>query len=160
MTKFPIPLSTMSLVTKIAVVGLALAFISEQTAAIKALPFEIGEASHNFWMIPAFWVGLLAPGFYLCALWAASDVFASLDKGEGFGPSLIKGLKGMGSNLIYGAFAAIIIAPSLQPLFEGYFRGLRHDFEIENLTIGLIGVVLWLITAQGAKLQTEMDSFV
>jgi hypothetical protein len=163
MSKPFISLSALSIATKISVGLLAATLVADQSRHLKAMPFEIGDPSHNWWMIPAFWSGLLAPGFYLFALWAASDVFDRMDKGDAFGPAMVKGLREVGSNLIYGAAAAIFIAPSLVFLVDTGFNrlsGLKYHFEIESLTIGLIGFVLYLLAKQGQALKSELDQIV
>ena len=163
MSKPFIPLGTLSLLTKIAVGLLAAILIAEQNANIKAMVVDLNDPSHNFWMIPAFWAGLIAPGFYLCALWAVSDVFDRMDKGDAFGEAAVKGLKDVGTNLIWGAAAAIFIAPTLRLLIETDFQrltGLKYQFEIESLTIGLIGFTLYLLAQQGQTLKSELDQIV
>jgi len=156
-------LSYLGPATKVAVVVLTLALIAEKSAEISALPFVEGDLKTNLLMIPAFWVSLLAPGFYLCALWTASDVFERLNKGDAFTEAVVKGLKDIGRNLITGAVAAILIAPSLAPLLEdGFhgFRGIRFNLEIESLTIGLIGLILYLLAKQGQSLKSELESII
>lgn len=156
-------LSQIGLGIKIGVCLLAAALVKTQAGRIQALPFEIGDPSHNFWMIPAFWAGLLAPGFYLCALWAASDVFARMNKGDAFGPAMVKGLEEVGRNLMIGAVAAVFIAPTLIFLIDTNFTrmtGIKYHMEIEDLTIGLIGFVLALLAKRGAALKSELEHFV
>jgi len=163
MSKPFMSLGLLSLATKISVGLLAATLLADQSRHLKGIPFEIGDPSHNVWMIPAFWAGLLAPGFYLFALWAASDVFDRMDKGDAFGPAVVKGLRDIGGNLIYGACAAIFIAPTLVFLVDTGFRrltGLKYHLEIESLTIGLIGFVLYLLARQGQALKSELDQIV
>ncbi|CAL4868963.1 hypothetical protein MMA231_03253 [Asticcacaulis sp. MM231] len=163
MSKPFIPLHTLSLLTKIAVGVLTFTLIVGQSATITAMVLELNSPSYKFSIIPAFWVGLMAPGFYLCALWAASNVFTRMDKGDAFGEATVKGLKEVGSNLIWGAAAAIFIAPTLNLLIETDFQrltGLKYDFEIESLTIGLIGFTLYLLAQQGQSLKSELDQIV
>ncbi|MDC7676289.1 hypothetical protein [Asticcacaulis machinosus] len=155
-----IPHGPLSLVIKVVVVVLALALIREVAVHLGELPVIDRTNWREMILIPAFWLGLLAPGFYLRAAWAASDVFARMDKGDPFGPAMIRGLKSMGSNLMLGAACAIVIAPTLSPLFDDRFRGVRYDAEIESVTIGLLGLVLFLMAQQGQALKSEMDSFV
>jgi len=163
MSQSPIPLGPLSVLTRTAVIVLAAGLVSEKALQMQKLPLDIGDPSHNVWMIPAFWVGILAPAFYLCALWAASNVFDRMARGDAFGPAMVKGLKEVGSNLLYGAAAAIFIAPSLVFLIEtGFHRmaGVKYHFEIESLTIGAIGLVLYLLARQGQTLKSELDQIV
>lgn len=163
MSKFSPPLHAGSIILKIVVLSLTLALISTASQTIKGLPFEVGNLMHNLLVIPSYWITILAPGFYLCALWALSDVFGRLNRGDAFGPNMIRGLKGVGSNLMYGAFTAIILAPTLSVLFANEFRslaGIKHDNDIENLTIGLIGLALYALAKRGQALKSELEQFV
>lgn len=163
MSAHKLPLDLIGTGTRVAVVVLAAGLVVEKARSLNTMhPDPLTQMSVLMvsMALPSFWISLLAPICYLWALASASDVFMRLHKGEGFGASVVKGLKDVGSNLIYGAIAAIFIMPTLTALTEDRFRGLRYDFAIEPLTIGLIGLMLWLITQAGAKLQTDMDGFV
>jgi DUF2975 family protein len=114
-------------------------------------------------MTPAYWVSLLAPVFFLTALWAASDVFVRMDRGEAFGPAMVRGLKEIGGCLMLGAFAAIVAQPSLIFLIDNGFRemrGVRFNLDVENVTLALVGLVLILLAREGRKLQSKLDQFV
>lgn len=154
------PLSQIGWASRVVVLLVGLAWLREQTAAVSNLPFVEGDLWRNLILISAYWVTMLAPGFYLVAAWCAGSVFLRLDKGTAFGPTVVRGLREIGGNLIAGALTAIVFAPTVLPIIEDRFRGVRYDFEIEPVTIGLIGLLLWLITAAGEKLQSEMESFV
>lgn len=163
MSAHKLPLDLIGIGTKVAVAGLLAGLVAEKAAPLNDMhpdpSVQVSLLSISM-VLPSFWISLLAPICYLWALWSASDVFMRLHKGEGFGASVVKGLKDVGANLIYGAIAAILIMPTLTALTEDRFRGVRYDFAIEPLTIGLIGLMLWLITQAGEKLQTDMESFV
>ncbi len=64
-------------------------------------------------MTPVYFISLLAPVFFLAALWAASNALVSLERGDAFGPAVVRGLKEIGFCLMIGAFAAIVVQPSL-----------------------------------------------
>ncbi len=162
MSKFAIPLRPAGIVIKIVVIVLALAFIQDRANAYKSVEFVVGDAAYNVAVVFAFWAALLAPGFYLCALWPASDVFARMSKGDAFGPAMTKGLRGMGLNLMMGAFAALVFSPTLIRFVETHFRsyGLHYHVEIESLTIGLLGIVLYMLAKQGQALKSELEKFV
>lgn len=157
---FPIPLPAFNIIIKTLVVTLALALISEKWTHLKAIAFASGDTWAALTGVSTFCFTLLPQAFYLLGLWAASTVFARLAKGDAFGPSLVKGLRGVGSNLIYGAAAAIVIVPTILPMLQDRFRGIRYDAEIESFTIGLIGVVLYLLAKQGQRLKSELEQFV
>lgn len=156
-----LPLQTIGIVTRIAVIALALALISEKSEIIRSLTvFGDRDWRQLLGPVPEFWLGLLAPGFYLCALWSAGSVFFKVDKGEAFSPLAVKALNDVGSNLMLGAVSAVVIAPSLLIWLSDRFRGVRFDFDIPSVTIGLIGLMLTLLAAQGRKLREDMESFV
>ncbi len=160
MSKFAVPQGPVSIVIKIVVVVLALAFIREQSAQLTDLVWEAGDWRHNGALIFTFWLSLLAPGFYLFAAWAAADVFGRLDKGTPFTPTLVRGVREVGRNLMWGAVAAIVVAPTMTPWADDRFRGIRYDLDIESVTIGLVGVVLYILAKQGQALKAELEQFV
>jgi len=113
--------------------------------------------------MPVAWISLLAPALFLTALWAASDAFVRLDRGDAFGPAMITGLKDIGRSLMLGAFAAIVAQPSLIFLIGNGFsemRGVSFNLDIEHLTLAMVGLVLILLARQGQKLQSTLDQFV
>src|SRR5271154_1375065 len=105
------------------VVVSALALFFEQTGARHLLHLEGSEG--GVMMTPVYWVSLLAPVFFLAALWAASDTFVRMDRGDDFGPAMVRGLREMGACLMLGAFAAIVVQPSLIFLIGNGFREMR-----------------------------------
>jgi hypothetical protein len=111
----------------------------------------------------AYWVSLVAPAFFLGALWQASEALVRMNRGEAFGAATVRGLKEMGACLMLGAFAAIVLQPSMIFLMGNGFsemRGVRFDVDIENITLALVGLVLILIAREGKKLQSKLDEFV
>jgi hypothetical protein len=150
-----------ALLTRIVAVGLGLALFFEQAGALKLLHLDASDG--RVMMTPVYWVSLLAPAFYLWALWAASDAFVRMDRGDAFGPAMVRGLKEIGFNLMLGAFAAIVVQPSLIFLIGNGFRemrGVRFDLTVENLTLALVGLVLVLLARQGQTLKSKLDQFV
>ena len=156
----PAPLlSVFSSAIKLAVIILALAYTSEKAAEYHTVRFAIGSASHNVLVVFAFWAALLRPGFALCALWAASDIFASLGKGAAFGPAMIKGMHQAGLNLIFGAIGALVLAPLFGYLAYGD-QPIVYGPHIESLTFGLIGLVFYAVARQGRALTAELAQYV
>lgn len=160
MSKPTIPHGPLSVAIKIVIVVLALAFIKEQAERISGLPWVAGDLKQNSLLIFGAWLNLLAPGFYLCAAWAASDVFGRMNKGSPFTPTLVKGIREVGRNLMWGAIAAILIVPTVSPWLTDRFRGVRYDTDIESVTIFLVGLVLYLVAKQGQALKAELEQFV
>jgi hypothetical protein len=148
-------------VTRIVVVALGLALFFEQLGARRLLHLDGSDA--GVMMTPAYFVSLLAPVFFLAALWTASNALVSLEKGDAFGPAVVRGLKEIGFCLMIGAFAAIVVQPSLMYLIGNGFREMRGvtlDWNVENLTLALVGFVLILLAREGQKLQSKLDEFV
>lgn len=151
-----------ALLTRVVVAGVGLALLFEQAGARQLLHLD-GSDGPVIMMTPVYWISLLAPIFYLTALWAASDAFVRLNRGEAFGPAMVRALREIGGCLMIGAFAAIVVEPSLIFLFNNGFRemrGVRFNLDVENLTLALIGLLLILLARQGQKLQAALDEFV
>jgi hypothetical protein len=159
MPKPRLPLT--AILTRVVVFGLGLALFFEQAGARQLL--HLDGPSGGVMLTPVYWVSLLAPVFYLAALWAASDAFVRMDRGDSFGPSMVRALKQIGASLMIGAFAATVVQPSLIFLIGNGFtemRGVRFNYGVENLTLALIGLVLILLARQGEKLKSKLDQFV
>jgi len=150
-----------ALLTRIVVLGLGLALFFEQAGARRLLHLDGSDG--GVMMTPVYWISLLAPVFFLAALWAASDAFVRMDRGDAFGPAMVRALREIGGSLMLGAFAAIVVQPSLIFLMGNGFRemrGVRFHLDVENLTLALIGLVLIQLARQGQKLQSKLDQFV
>jgi hypothetical protein len=150
-----------AIVTRAVALALGLALFFEQAGARRLL--HLDGLNGPVMLTPVYWVSLLAPAFFLAALWAASDVYVRMDRGDAFGPAMVCGLKQIGGSLMLGAFAAVVVQPSLIFLIGNGFRelrGVRFDLDVENITLALIGLVLILIARQGQKLKTALDQIV
>jgi hypothetical protein len=124
---------------------------------------HLDGSGNDVMMTPVYWVSLLAPAFFLWALWAASEAIVRMDRGDAFGPAVVRGLKEIGGCLMLGSFAAAVVQPSLIYLIGNGFtemRGVRMDLDVENVTLALVGLVLILLARQGQKLQSKLDQFV
>ncbi|WP_443749903.1 hypothetical protein [Asticcacaulis solisilvae] len=160
----PFSLHPGSLALKIAVIVLTAALIAQCSTEYKAMTWVMGDARANVLKVFAFWLSsVLAPGFYLCALWDLGNVFKRMGRGEAFGPSMVRGLQSTGLCLMMGATAAVVLAPSfakwLGDNLHG-FSGLHLNLDIENVTIGLIGLTLHLLARRGAGVKAELEQFV
>ena len=150
-----------ALVVRIVIVVLGVALFFEQTGARQLLRLD-GSGSRVM-MTPIYWISLLAPAFFLWALWAASGVLVRIDRGEAFGVVMVRGLREIGVSLMLGAFAAIVVQPSLIFLIGNRFsemRGVRFDLDVENLTLALVGLVLILLARHGQELRSSLEEFV
>ncbi len=163
-----VPYKTISIVVRFAAVNLFVGLMLDRAHSLHAAvpdatPLALSSLLWLSMLLPTFWISLLAPMCYLGALMATATVFTRIDKGDAFGPAMVKGLKSIGSQLMYGAVMAIFIAPTLTFLVGNGFRsltGMKYHFEIESLTIGLIGLMLYLLASQGAALKAELEQFV
>jgi hypothetical protein len=139
----------------------ALALFFEQAGARHILGLE--GASGAGMMTTLYWLSLLSPAFFLWALWAAAQCLGRIDRGESFGPSMVRGLKETGYALMLGAWVAILVQPALIHLFANGFtemRGVRLDWSIANLTIAMVGFVLAALARAGGRIKAELDEFV
>jgi|GEM_PF-1055120 len=160
MASFPIPRQYAPTFIRLAVAGLTLSLISQNAQMIGDLDFHVGDWRHNLHQIGLFWLTLLAPGFYLCALWSTADVFSGLNRGDAFGPVLVKGLRSVGTNLLWGAAAAVFIVPTLSQWAADRFGGFHYRTDIAAITIGALGLTLWLVAGAGERMRDEMERFV
>jgi hypothetical protein len=150
-----------AVLTRIIVLCLALALFFEQAGALTLLHLD-GSPGHGM-MTPVYWVSLIAPIFFLSALVAASRAFVRMDRGDAFGPALVRALYEIGLCLMFGAFAAIVVQPSAIYLIGNGFtemRGIAFNLDIENVTLALIGMVLIGLARQGRALKSKLDEFV
>ena len=159
MSKPRLPIA--ALLTRIVVLGLWLALFFERAGALRLL--HLDATGGRVMMTSVYWVSLLAPIFFLAALWAASDAFVRMDRGDAFGPSMVRALREIGGCLMIGAFASIVVQPSLIFLIDNGFaamRGVKFNLDIENLTLALIGLLLIMLARQGQNLKSKLDQFV
>lgn len=150
-----------ALLIRLGTVGLGAAFFLEQAGG--EVLFTSATARAALVTSPAIWTGLLAPACFLFALWAASNVFVRIDRGGSFGPAMVRGLREIGAGLMFGAFALIVLQPSLVHLIGNGFlemRGVEFGYSVESLTLALIGLVLVLLARRGEQLRSSLDQFV
>ncbi len=145
---------------RLAVVAMALIFIGERSGGLHSLPFIVGDATRNVFIVFAFWADLLRPGFALCALWEASNVLARLGKGDAFGPAMVKGMRGIGLNLMFGAAGGLVLAPTLEYYAGSHSTAQTYGNQIESVTFGLIGLVFYILARQGKALRSELEQYV
>jgi hypothetical protein len=110
--------------------------------------------------LPHFWTGLLVPACYLGALWAAANFLNRFEITKQFDMDLLLDLKNIGSNLTYGAIAAMLIAPSIESWMNLGGRSFKLHWDIEAVTIGMIGVILKFVSQRAEKMQTKLYSVV
>jgi hypothetical protein len=150
-----------ALIIRILIIGFGVAVFFEQAGARQLLHLD-GPGAPGM-LSSAYWVSLVAPVFFLTALWQATNALVRMDRDDAFGAPMVRCLREMGGCLMLGAFAAIVVEPSLTFLIANGFsemRGARFDLNIENITIGLVGLVLLLLAREGQNLKSKLDEFV
>lgn len=110
--------------------------------------------------LPFFWTGLLVPITYLCALWVAANFLKEFERSKSFNQDLLKSLQAIGANLMYAAMAAILFVPSIEGWMNQGARGLKTDWDVDAVTIGMIGLILKYVAQRAQSLQRQVDSFV
>jgi hypothetical protein len=141
--------------------GLGIAFFLEQAGARQLLRIDPPDGTPLF--THAYWLGLVAPAFYLWAVWAASNVFIRINKGEPFDSAIVRGMNHIGAGLMLGAWSAILLKPAMLHLIGNGFlemRGVKLDYTVENLTVAVVGLALVMLAKQGRKLKSTLDQFV
>ncbi|HEY1750840.1 MAG TPA: DUF2975 domain-containing protein [Caulobacteraceae bacterium] len=159
MTKSRLPVS--AILTRIAIAVIGVALFLDQAGARRFL--HLGGDGGPDPMTPAAWVGLLAPAFFLWALWAASSVLVRMRCGEAFGPVMVRGLNEIGAGLMLGAFCAVVVQPTIINLIGNGFRevrGVAFAYTVENVMLGLVGLTLVLLAREGRGLKSELDQIV
>lgn len=110
--------------------------------------------------LPYFWTGLLVPIIYVCALWAAADFLKKFEQSKSFDADLLKSLQLIGANLMYAAMAAILFVPTIEAWINQGERGLKTNWDVEAVTIGMVGLILKYVAQRAQILQAKVDSFV
>ena len=164
MTRIKPSYAFLATATNVIVLVLALSLLFERASDVRsALPdAPIETWTSVFWlasMTPAFWVSLLAPIFYISGLWASAGVYKRMEKGDAFGPSMMRGLKEISTNLILGTACALFVQPTLLMWIDNG-RSFKFNLAIPDLTIGMIGLVLFMLAKTGRALRQDMETFV
>ncbi len=122
--------------TRIVVIALGVALFAGQSGALALLRFD--GSFGRVMMTPASSVSVLASAFSLRALRVASGVFARIDRGDAFGPAVVRGIENGSRDM----------------------RGASFDLDVENATLGLLGSALVLLARQGQNLKSKLGAFV
>ena len=110
--------------------------------------------------LPYFWTGLLVPLCYLYALWAAANFLRQFEVNQAFNPPLLSTLQLIGGRLMHAAIAAMLIVPSIESWINHGGRALKLDWQVEPVTIGMIGLIIKLVARRAEQTQGKLDSFV
>jgi hypothetical protein len=147
-TKFPV--GDIALLAVPAGVGAVFVLDRVLTAGPGAEPFAIA-------------VDLIAPAFFLWALFEGARLIVKARKGDRYGPAMVGGVRRAGAALMLGAFAAVIVAPAFHHLAANNFTamtGVRFAYSMEALTLAAIGLLLLVLARVGAALKADLEAFV
>lgn len=110
--------------------------------------------------LPSFWTGLLVPVMYLCALWTAANFLKHFELSKAFDDKSLQSLQSIGADLMYAAMAAILLVPTLEGWINQGSRSVKTHWDIEAVTIGMIGLILKYVAQRARNLQIKVDGFV
>lgn len=108
--------------------------------------------------LPFFWTGLLVPVLYLCALWSGSNLLKKYALNSSFDATLLPDLQTLGTYLMYAAMAAILFVPSIEAWINQGARELKWDWNINAVSIGLIGMILKFIAQNALSIKIKTAS--
>ena len=117
------------------------------------------------WSTTLAFLGKLAPlvpvCFYLLAVLGAAGILDQIGKGEYFSTRNIRALGDMGRAMLWGAFWAAFITPTVAAWVAG--EGYAVTLEPEIVTIGVIGLSLLVVGRlflRAQKLEAEIEEIV
>lgn len=108
-------------------------------------------------------VDLIAPALFIWALFEGARLIVRARRGDRYGPAMVGGVRRAGAALMFGAFAAVVLAPSLHHLSGNGFTamtGVRFAYSMEALTLAAIGLLLVFLARAGAALKADLEAFV
>lgn len=108
-------------------------------------------------------IRMLPAVLFLGALSAVRKVCVRLRQGELFDAAVGRGVSDIGSSLLWGAAALVVITPNLLAMVRGDYGGLGLDVEIESIVIGVVGAVMMLlgrVLGRAARIHDELQSYV
>ncbi|HAQ35653.1 MAG: hypothetical protein CMF74_07965 [Maricaulis sp.] len=141
-------LASPSNLQRIITLAIAVVFIVDN------LPERLGIAST---------VSILPGAFYIAAIFYLSALLSYETEGDVFGPKLLRALKWSGGLLLIGAWAQILLVPSLAYLTENGFsemRGLRFDTSFSNYVIAVLGGSMFFIARRAEQIKARLEEFV
>jgi hypothetical protein len=122
--------------------------------------FSVSDTLAVSLTLPYFWTGLLVPICYLYALWAAAYFLQQFEANQEFNQNLLSALQRIGGRLMGGAIAAMLIVPSIESWINHGSRALKLDWQVEPVTIGMIGLIIKLVARRAAQAQGQPETLV
>ena len=108
-------------------------------------------------------VRLVAPAFFLFALWMLERVMTRIERGERFSAEVARQVSLIGAGLMLGGWAAILFEPAMLYLMANgwsHLSGVVLDWSVQNIVLCMLGFFMLLMARTGASLQKTLDSFV
>lgn len=141
---------SMSGMTKTLVVVFTLNLVVEKIAQLSQ---AIGVSGSTDWQamlqlssrLPHFWTGILVPVTYLVALWSAANLLKAFEDTQKIEVPVLAALRVLGANLMYAGIAALLIVPTLESWINLGGRGIKINFDISPVAVGMIGMIFKLI---------------
>ena len=98
--------------------------------------------------------------FYLAAIWTIQRAFGRIASGASFDRILPALLSRVGMSLSGGAIASVFISPWLLRALSGSMRGGYAAFDPPAITIGLVGLLLYVLSglfSKAVEMRHELD---
>ena len=125
---------------------------------------EAVPASPEFYDIVGRAVVQALPAFALLgAVDATRKLFSRLARGEMFGDSVGRGVRGVGASLIWAALVAALIVPWLTAWLDGRYGFGGIHLDPTTIVLGVVGAAMLLLgrlLKRAGALQSELESYV
>ncbi len=157
--------SKLSLIIKIIVIIFAMNLLIDRASQLLPIytlggNFSLQNTLMTSFKLPYFWTGLLVPIIYLFALWEAANFLRTFEISKSFDPDSLKHLQSIGADLMYAAMAAILLVPTIEAWVNQGVRNFKTDWNLDAVTIGMIGLILKYVAQRASNLQRKVDSVV
>jgi hypothetical protein len=155
--------NSLSVLVKVMVLLFALNLLIDRS--LQLLPiytvgdnFDLGNTLAMSLKLPFFWTGLLVPILYLCALWSGSNLLKKYALNLSIDATLLPDLQRLGAYLMYAAMAAILFVPSLEAWINQGARQFKWDWDINAVSVGMIGMLLKFIAQSAQSAQNTQSA--
>ena len=157
--------SNIAILLKVTVVFLSLSLLFERLLPVISLIGQTNNATFITTMEfifrqPKLLTGFLVPICLLMALWATVSTLQEFEKTKGFQKHVLDGITKVGASFIYAAIAAMLIVPSIDAWIAGSARSFQLHWDIEMVSIGMIGVALKMLARRAESVQRQLDEIV